>query len=85
VDFNQLVIEITHMKAFAAALESMGQDQFTIGKLPPTPGLVDRYFNNSTAQGDAGQDFRGPWNEGGSWQLVESPAFREHRDKTGAR
>ena len=77
--------EITHMKAFAAALESMGKDPFTIGKLPPTPGLVDQYFNDSTAQGDAGQDFRGPWNQGGNWQFVESPAFRELRDNTGAR
>ena len=53
--------------------------------LPPTPGLVDQYFNDSTAQGDAGQDFRGPWNQGGNWQFVESPAFRELRDNTGAR
>jgi Mn-containing catalase len=77
--------EITHMKAFAAALESMGKDPFTIGKLPPTPGLVDQYFDDSTGEGDAGKDFRGPWNQGGSWQFVESPAFRELRDKTGAR
>src|SRR5439155_13743461 len=31
--------EITHMKAFAAALDSLGKDRFSIGKLPPTPGL----------------------------------------------
>ena len=30
----------------------------------PTPGMVDQYFNDSTDQGDAGQDFRGPWNSG---------------------
>ena len=77
--------EITHMKAFAAALESMGKDPFSIGKMPPTPGLVDQFFNDSTGEGDAGKDFRGPWNQGGSWQFVESPAFRELRDKTGAR
>ena len=35
--------------------------------------------------GDGEQDFRGPWNQGGSWQFVESPAFREMRDKTGSR
>src|SRR5437763_9187995 len=29
--------EITHMKAVAAALESMGKDPFSIGKRPPTP------------------------------------------------
>jgi Mn-containing catalase len=77
--------EITHMKAFAAALESMGKDPFTIGKLPPTPGVVDQFFDDSTGEGDAGQDMRGPWNQGGSWQFVESPAFREPREKTGAR
>src|SRR6478752_3494199 len=73
--------EITHMKAFAAALESLGKDPFSIGKLPPTPGLVDQFFNDSTGEGDAGRDMRGPWNQGGSWQFVDSPAFRELRDK----
>ena len=29
--------EITHMKAFTAALESMGKPRFSIGKIPPTP------------------------------------------------
>jgi Mn-containing catalase len=77
--------EITHMKAFAAALESMGKDPFTIGKIPPTPGLVDQYFDDSTGEGDVGKNFRGPWNQGGSWQFVESPAFKEMRDKSGAR
>lgn len=56
--------EITHMKAFTAALESMGKDRFSIGKIAPTPGLVDEYFNDSTGTGDEGEtDARGPWNE----------------------
>ena len=42
--------EITHMKAFAAALESMGKDPLSIGAIPPTAGLVDQYFNDSTAK-----------------------------------
>ncbi len=42
--------EITHMKAFSAALESLGKDPFSIGKLPPTPGLVDEYYNDSTGE-----------------------------------
>ena len=29
--------EITHMKAFTAALESMGKPRFSIGAIPPTP------------------------------------------------
>src|SRR5580700_2277525 len=32
--------EITHMKAFTAALESLGKDPFSIGNIPPTPVLV---------------------------------------------
>ncbi|HWD98360.1 MAG TPA: manganese catalase family protein [Bryobacteraceae bacterium] len=70
--------EITHMKAFTAALESMGKPQFSIGQIPPTPGLVDQYFNDSTGVGDRGEpDARGPWNEGGDWELVTAPAFKE--------
>jgi Mn-containing catalase len=66
--------EITHMKAFTAALESMGKAPFSIGNIPPTPGLVDQYFNDSTGEGDEGEtDARGPWNDGGDWQLVELP------------
>ena len=65
--------EITHMKAFTAALESMGKDRFSIGKIPPTPVLVDQYFNDSTGEGDEGEtDARGPWNEGGDWKIVEA-------------
>jgi Mn-containing catalase len=70
--------EITHMKAFTAALESMGKPQFSIGRIPPTPELVDQYFSDSTGTGDHGEpDVRGPWNEGGDWQIVNAPAFSE--------
>jgi Mn-containing catalase len=70
--------EITHMKAFTAALESMGKDRFSIGKIPPTPGLVDQYFNDSTGVGDEGEeDARGPWNEGGDWEIVEAPDLEQ--------
>jgi Mn-containing catalase len=68
--------EITHLKAFTAALESMGKDPFTIGKIAPTPVLVDQYFNDSTGVGDEGEkDARGPWNEGGDWEIIDSPAL----------
>ncbi len=70
--------EITHMKAFTAALESMGKPAFSIGRIPPTPGLVDQYFNDSTGTGDRGEpDAQGPWNQGGDWQMVTAPAFQE--------
>jgi Mn-containing catalase len=67
--------EITHMRAFAAASESMGKPAFTIGRI--APHLVDQFFNNSTGQGDHGEiDARGPWNEGGQWEFVQAPAFQ---------
>jgi Mn-containing catalase len=68
--------EITHMKAFTAALESMNRPRFVIGQIPPTPGLVDQFFNDSTGDGEDGEvDARGPWNEGGDWTRVDAPAF----------
>ncbi|MGC4050231.1 MAG: manganese catalase family protein [Paludibaculum sp.] len=70
--------EITHMKAFTAALESLGKDRFSIGSIAPTPGVVDQYFDTSTGTGDRGEpNARGPWNEGGDWELVSAPAFQE--------
>lgn len=79
--------EITHMKAFTAALESMGKPAFTIGRIAPTPVLVDQYFNDSTGTGDHGEsDARGPWNEGGDWESVDAPAFQKFKDeKAGTR
>ena len=70
--------EITHMKAFTAALESLGKNPFSIGKIAPTPGLVDEYFNDSTGTGYGGEnDSRGPWNEGGQWRIVEQPELEK--------
>jgi Mn-containing catalase len=70
--------EITHMKAFTAALESMGKPAFSIGYIPPTPRLVNQYFNDSTGVGDRGEsDARGPWNDGGEWEMVTAPALQE--------
>ena len=76
--------EITHMKAFTAALESMGKPRFSIGQIPPTPGLVDQFFNDSTGRGEDGEsDSQGPWNTGGEWQRVEAPAIAEARRAGG--
>src|SRR3954470_5766044 len=44
--------EITHMKAFTVALESLGKKPFSIGAIPPTPELVRQYFDDSTGIGD---------------------------------
>lgn len=74
--------EITHMKVFTTALESLGKDRFSIGKIPPSKDVVNKYFNDSTGVGELGQDARGPWNQGSDWQLVEAPAFAELRNGT---
>jgi len=70
--------EITHMRAFTLALESMGKPPFSIGKIAPTPKLVDQFFNDSSGEGDHGEaDTRGPWNEGEPWEYVPSPALQD--------
>src|SRR5947208_4936768 len=70
--------EITHMKAFAAALQSMEKPAFSIGRIAPTPGLVNQFFNDSTGAGDEGEiDTRGPGNEGGDWEFIQSPALQQ--------
>ncbi|HET9100751.1 MAG TPA: manganese catalase family protein, partial [Acidobacteriaceae bacterium] len=65
--------EITHMKAFTAALDSLGKDPFSIGQLEPTPGLVNEYYNDSTAEGENGKDGLGSWIEQNGLHVVEWP------------
>src|SRR6201995_4705771 len=77
--------EITHMKAFSLALESMGKPTFSIGRIAPTPGLVNQFFNDSTGNGDHGEiDTRGPWNEGSDWEFMKSPAIQSDAGLTEA-
>jgi Mn-containing catalase len=65
--------EITHMKAFSAALESLDKNPFSIGMLKPTPGIVDEYFKASTGDGSEGEtDMRGPWTFTKGLHLVDS-------------
>jgi Mn-containing catalase len=73
--------EIAHMKSFMLALDSMGKDPLSIGEIPPTPELARTYFNDSTGRDDGIRDHRGPWNQGGDWQFVESPAFSHLREE----
>ena len=79
--------EITHMKAFMTALESLGKPPLTVGEIAPTPKLVDQFFNASTGKGDQGDDDTiAPWNEGGSWERVDAPAFQDFAsEKAGTR
>jgi Mn-containing catalase len=65
--------EITHMKAFQAALESLEKNPFSIGMLKPTPGIVDEYFNGSTGDGNEGDtDMHGPWTSSFGLHPVDS-------------
>lgn len=68
--------EITHMRAFMQALDSLGKPALSIGLIPPTPGIVDQYYNDSTGEGDNREvDVTGPWNDGDDITIVESPAL----------
>ncbi|MFC3607907.1 manganese catalase family protein [Stutzerimonas tarimensis] len=60
--------EIAHQKSFEKALHSL-QPNFPQGKLPPDPAFESVYYNMSQGEGD----LRGPWNQGGDWEFVESP------------
>jgi len=65
--------EVTHMKAFSAALESLEKPPFSIGRLAATPKLVNEYFNASTGKGDEGDsDMQGPWQTSFGLRPVES-------------
>jgi Mn-containing catalase len=65
--------EITHMKSFQAALDSLEKAPFSIGMLKPTAGIVNEYFNSSTGDGSEGDtDMRGPWTTSFGLHPVES-------------
>jgi hypothetical protein len=52
--------EVTHMRAFTAALDSHGKPQFAVGIIEPTPGLVNQFLNGSTGESQYGEtDFKG--------------------------
>src|SRR5581483_4740478 len=68
--------EITHMRAFTAALETMEKPAFSIGTIAPTEGLVDEFFNDSTGEGDEGKDgLLQPILQAAGLKKVDSPIF----------
>jgi Mn-containing catalase len=72
--------EITHMRAFMQALDSLGLDPLAVGLIPPSPGIVDQYFNDSTGTGDHGEeDMEGPWNTAEGISVIDSPALKEYQ------
>jgi Mn-containing catalase len=67
--------EIAHQKSFEKALYSISPN-FPPGKLPGDPRFTSVYFNLSQGEGDQ----RGPWNDGGNFQVVDDPAFQSAVD-----
>jgi len=66
------------MRAFMQALDNLHKPALSIGLIPPTPGIVDQYYNDSTGEGDLGEeDATGPWNTAEGITVVESPALSE--------
>ena len=72
------------MRAFTLALKAWASPCSAL-RIAPTPKLVDQFFNDLTGEGDYGEvDARGPWNEGGEWEFVESPAIADLDGFAGA-
>src|ERR1051325_1242769 len=71
--------EITHMKVFAAALESMGKPAFSIGRIPPTPELVSQYFNDSAGVLVPASSDCSSWNAGACTSSQSPPSFHGPR------
>jgi Mn-containing catalase len=69
--------EIAHMKSFMLALDSLPKGPLEIGDMPVIDNEAKRYYNDSTGDGELGQDETGPWNQGSGWEVVENPAFEE--------
>jgi len=70
--------EITHLRAFMQALEMVSKNPLSIGLIPPTPGIVDQWYNDSTGKGDNGEiDAGGPWKTKKGITVVEAPALQE--------
>lgn len=65
--------EVTHMRAFTAAAESMDKPQFAVGIIEPTPVLVDQFFDASTGESQYGdKEYVGPWNSANGLHTVQS-------------
>lgn len=71
--------EITHMKAFNIALETMNRGPLEVGDMPVDDAWVNKFFNDSTGEGELGEDATGPWNQENGFELIDSPAFADYR------
>jgi Mn-containing catalase len=69
--------EITHLKAFQAALDSMEKQPFSVGMPKPAQGIVDEHLNGSTGDRSEGDsDTRGLWTSSFGLRPVESQIVR---------
>lgn len=68
--------EITHMKSFMLALDSLGLDPLTVGEIPPTAGLVEQFYHDSTS-GDPAIKSEVPTYIQGGFHVIDNPAFME--------
>ena len=69
--------EITHMKAFTAALESMGKPRFPSAKSRRRRASSTSSSTTRPGEGEDGEiDARGPWNQGGDWSSSKLPPSR---------
>ncbi len=75
--------EIAHMKSFGIALETMDKGPLEIGEMEVVDEFVRPFYNDSTGDGDAGEDQRGPWNADDEFDFTEAPAFKEIAARKG--
>ena len=61
-----MTCEIAHQLSLENALHSI-RPNFPRGRLPGMPEFTNKYFNMFEPS------LRGPWNEGGAWDYVETP------------
>jgi Mn-containing catalase len=72
--------EITHMKAFMGALDDLNLAPLEIGKLAPTAGLVNQFFNDSTGENEDGEkDMTGKWAKKHGFELANNVAFHSEK------
>ncbi len=68
--------EITHMKSFMLALDSLGLDPLAVGEIPPTAGLVEQFYHDSTS-GDPAIKSEVPAYIQDGFHVIDNPAFME--------
>ncbi len=75
--------EITHMKAFTLGARKHGQDRHSRSADSAHAGSGRSVLQRLHRHGRSRRtDARGPWNDGGDWQMVDAPAFQELQDPT---